>query len=260
MDGDGHDLGTFGGFQVVAVERVAALLGPVRGFMVLHDHHRDVVVLHRVGQRHQRTVRGLDFSRFIVVGEVADVLDARGGQQIRRFVRLGEPGAKPPHGPLAGEALERVHRSLDHGFLVFDFVDGHLLIGMAHEFPVRLQAGLRHAGVVHGDTGVDRKRRTDPERVVELLETPEAHAHAVLVPGPVRDVGLQRDARGRGQHLARHRAADVPHLQVDDGPDDHFRVARQLQHGTVDDGGVGGALARGHGHVEFLLPVYLNRQ
>ena len=228
--------------------------------MVLHDHHRDIVVLHRVGQRHQRAVRGLDFRWFVVVREVADVLDACGGQQIRRFVSLGEPGAKPPHGPFAGEALERVHRSLDHRLLVLDLVDGHLLIGVSHEFPFRLQAGLRHAGVVHGDPGVDRKRRTDPERVVELFEPPEAHAHAVLVPGPVRDVGLQGDARRRGQHLARHRAANIPHLEVDDGPDDHLRVARQLQHGTVDDGGVGGALAGGHGHVGFLLPVYLNRQ
>ena len=103
--------------------------------VVLHDHHRDVVELHGVGQRDERALGGLDDGRLVVVDPVADVLDAGFGQQFGRVERLRQARAEPADRALAPELLQRVHRFVDHAALVFDLVDRHLLEGVAHRLP-----------------------------------------------------------------------------------------------------------------------------
>ena len=70
-----------------ALEQIVALV-------VLHDHHRDVVELDRVGQRDQRPVGGPDHGRLVVIDPVADVFDAGLGQQLGRLQRLRQARAR----------------------------------------------------------------------------------------------------------------------------------------------------------------------
>ena len=234
--------------EIQAIERVDALLVPVRRLVVLHDHHRDVVGLHRVRQRDQRALGGVDLGGHVVVDPVADVLHAGIDEVFGGVVGLGQAGSEPAHRALAGELLELVHGAVDHAGLVLLLVDRTLLPAVAHELPAGVLAGGGDARVVDRHARVDRQRRADAEALVQRVEAPEADAHAVLVPRPVGHVGQHGLARGRRQHLPRHRLGDVPDLEVDDGPDDDAVVARQLHHRTVDDGAERRALARNHGH------------
>src|SRR5262245_35636685 len=168
-----------------------------------------------------------------------------------RLVGLGEPRPEPADRALAGELLDGVEAAPDHPRLVLLVVDRSLLVAVAHELPPRVLARLRDARVVHAHARVDRHRRPDLQARVERVEAPEADAHAVLVPAPVGHVGQERRAGRRRQHLARHRARDVPDLEVDDGPDDDALAGRELQLRPVDDGGIGDAVAR-NGHLRFL--------
>src|SRR5215204_6032854 len=81
---------------------------------------------------------------------------------------------------------------------------------------------------------------SQPASLAEHLdEAPEADPHAVLVPGPVRQVGQERLAHRRRQDGARHRAGRAPVLDVDDGPDRDAGVARKLQRTAAVDRLVG---------------------
>ncbi len=95
----------------------------------------------------------------------------------------------------------------------------------------------------------------------QVEEAPHADPHAVFVPAPVRHVRQHRHAGRSGQHLARHRLADVPHFEIDDGPEHDARAARQLERRPVDDRRIVGALARDHGigHGHFLV-IYDTRE
>ena len=108
---------------------------PVGALVVLHDHHRDVVELDRVGQRDQRAVRGADLGRLVVVDPVADILDAGLGEQFRRVQVWVRPGPSQPTGRLPVKASSRSIERVDHAALVLDLVDRPLLVGMAHELP-----------------------------------------------------------------------------------------------------------------------------
>src|SRR5262249_7329056 len=130
-------------------------------------------------------------------------------------------------------------------------VDRALLVAVAHELPAGVLARLRDARVIDAHSRVDRDGGLYLELLVEGVEAPEADAHAVLVPGPVRHVGQQRDSGRRRQHLPRHRPADVPDLEVDYRPDDDAVGARKLRLRPVDDSRVRDALAR-KGHFFFL--------
>ncbi len=211
---------------------------------MLHHHHRNVVAFDRIGQGHERPVPRRNLGRQVVIDPVADVADPGGNQMLGRVEGLGQARAEPAQRALAGKPRDGGERALDHRRLVLFVVDRPLLVAVAHELPAGVQAGLRHARVVDAHARVDRQGRADAKALIERVKAPEAHAHAVLVPAPVGHVGQRGHARGRRQHLPRHRAGDVPHLQIDDGPDDDARMARQLHHRPVDDGGIVHSIAR----------------
>ncbi len=214
--------------------------------VVLHDHHRDVVQLDRIGQGDQRPVGGVDLGRLVVIDPVADIFDAGGGEQLRGLLGLGQAGAEPADRLLAGKALDDADRALDHRALVVDPVDRHLLVGVAHELPAGVAALAGDALVILADPRVDRHGRTDAEPAVQVEKAPHADPHAVFVPGPVRHVGQQYLAGRRRQDLPRHRPRDVPDFEIDDRPDDDAGAARQTQRGAIDDRRKRRAVARDH--------------
>ena len=204
--------------------------------MVLHRHHRNVVELHRIRQRHQRTIRGADRRRLVVVDPIADIFDAGRGEQVWGLQRLRQPRAKPADRPLAGKALDHVERMLDHRFLVWLQMNRTLLIGMAHEFPAVIFCLFGHARIILADPRIDRERRSYVLSLKQVKEAPHADPHAVFMPAPVRHVGEMRHSGRRRQHLARHRFADVPDFKIDDAPEYKTRFIRKLERGPIDDG------------------------
>src|SRR5438132_7617451 len=87
------------------------------GFVVLHEHHRDVVELDRIGQRDERPVGGGDLGRLVVIDPVADIFDAGRGQEFGGVLCLGQPGAEPADRLLAGAAFDDGKRALNHRLL-----------------------------------------------------------------------------------------------------------------------------------------------
>ena len=71
---------------------------------------------------------------------------------------------------------------MDHRALVGFLVDRALLPGVAHELPARVAGRGGDTLVVVADAGVDRQRGAQAEALIQLVEAPEADAHAVFVP------------------------------------------------------------------------------
>ena len=161
VDRDRHDFRPLGAFAVEPLEAVDAALREIGRFMMLDEHHRDVVELDRVGQGDERAVRGADFRRLVVIDPVADVFDAGGGEQVRRVLGLGQARPEPADRPLAGEPLEHAERALDHRRLILDLVDRHLLLGVAHELPAGVARLPRDPLVFLAHPSIDRQGRAD---------------------------------------------------------------------------------------------------
>src|SRR5262249_25566395 len=147
-------------------------------FMMLDDHHADVVDLDGVRQGHQRTARGVDEGGLVVIDPVADIFYSGIYQELRGFQGLGEAWPEPPHRPLAGETLEDVEGTRDHAGLVLDLVNWDLIVAVTHELPAEAFSFLRNAGVVLAGARVDGQCGGDAEPLVELEEAPGTHAHA----------------------------------------------------------------------------------
>ena len=94
---------------------------------------------------------------------------------------------------------------------------------------------LGDARVILADPGIDRQRRADFLALEQIEEAPHPDPHAVFVPAPIRHVGKMRHAGRRRQHLARHRLADIPDFEIDDGPEHDARAVRKLERRPVDD-------------------------
>ncbi len=236
VDRQRHDLGTVLALGVKPIELINRAPRQIIAFVMLHDHHRDVVDLDRIGQRDERALGGADHRRLVVIDPVADIFHTGIDQQFWRLQRLGQAWSKPADRALAGEAFEDVHGAVDHLRLILDLVDRHLIIGVAHELPAEALSFFGDARVVLAGAGVDGESRPNPQPFIEIEEAPGAHPHPVFVPAPVRHVRQQRHACRCRQHLPRHRPADVPDLVVHDGPEHDPGVARQLERRPIDDG------------------------
>lgn len=70
------------------------------------------------------------------------------------------------------------------------------------------------------------------------MKAPEANAHAVFVPSPVRHVRQHWLTHRRRQHRARHRPGRLPVLDIDDGPDRNPRPTWQGQRLALVDGAI----------------------
>ncbi len=228
-----------------------ARLKQIVALVMLHDHHRDVVELDRIGQRDQRAALRADRGRLVVIDPVADVSDAGGGEQVGGLQRLGQARPEPAHRPPSAEALQDVEAAPDGRGLIGEQVHRHLIVAVAHELPTGAPRLLGDARIVLADAGIDGERRPQRAAREQFEEPPGPHPHAVFVPAPVGNVGQQHLPGRRRQDLARHRPRDVPHLVIDDGPDHEPRAVRQTQRRPVHDGGEIATLARqhrGHGH------------
>ncbi len=88
MDRQRHDFGAVFAFSVEPVELIDRAAEQIIALVMLHDHHRDVVELDRVGQGDERAVGGADHGRLVVVDPVADVFDAGRCKEFGRLQRL----------------------------------------------------------------------------------------------------------------------------------------------------------------------------
>ena len=143
VDRDREEFGARRAFHVEPVELIDRAAQQLVGAMMLHDHHRNVVELDRVGQRHQRPVRRADLGRLVVVNPVADILHAGFGEEFRRLIGLREARPEPADRSLAGEFLQQIERLADGRALVLQLVDRALHIAVAHEFPAAARARPR---------------------------------------------------------------------------------------------------------------------
>src|SRR5207253_435134 len=130
----------------------------------------------------------------------------------------------------------------DGGALVGEEVHRALRDAVAHELPARVQHRPRDRLVRADHVGVDGRGRADLSLAERLEHPPEADAHAVVVPGPVGDVGHGRDPLRSGEVLAGGRRLDVPLLDVDDGPDGDARALGEPPGAPGGDGRIVEAL------------------
>src|SRR5690606_33254992 len=105
---------------------------------------------------------------------------------------LGEARTFPAARRLAGEGTDGLDGIGDRLLLVVDLVHWLLDVPMADEIPSGFQ-GSAAGGFIDGDCrAVHRKTRLKTAGVQRFEETPKADAHAVFMPGPVRNVRQKR--------------------------------------------------------------------
>src|SRR5437762_3477275 len=95
VDRNRHDSGAVRSFSV---ERLELILGSAKKFlrfMVLENHHRDVVQLYRIRERNERAMRRFDLVGLIIVDPVGDIVKAGFGQEIESLFSFCEPWTKP---------------------------------------------------------------------------------------------------------------------------------------------------------------------
>ena len=78
------------------------------------------------------------------------------------------------------------------------------------------------------------------------MQTPEANPHAVFMPAPIGEIGLQHGAGRRNQNLARHGIVDKPVLDIDHGPDDQSFAVGQSKFRPICRRGIGQSLLGTH--------------
>ena len=87
-----------GAVRSFSVERLELILGSAKKFlrfMVLENHHRDVVQLDAVRERNERAMRRFDLVGLIIVDPVGDIVKAGFGQEIESLFSFCEPWTKP---------------------------------------------------------------------------------------------------------------------------------------------------------------------
>ena len=236
MHGNRHYTGIVFAFLIQTFEIIHAAVVEFFRFMMLHDHHRNIVQLDGIGNGHQRSVFGSDLERLIIHREIRNVFDAGFLQVIRRVERFGQPGPHPATRRFAGKFLDGIHRCLDIGLLVFDQVSGALVIGMPEKFPPGIMRRLGETRILGAHRPVQGKGRRDTAGRQRFMETPEADPHTVFLPRPIRDIRNMNLTTGRRQNGPRHRLLNIPVFDIHDHPDRDPLTVRQLQRFAVCHG------------------------
>ena len=181
-----------------------------------------VVDLEVVGHGDQRPVRGRHPGRQVVDNPVADVIDARRFQDVRRIGGLLEPRAQPAAGSLSREARELVEHSL-YQFRFGPLGLHRLLVhAVADELPTCLEHGLGTFGIGVNHTRVDGRARGHVPVGEEVEDSRHPAAHAVFGPGVVRNIRYLLGAVGCCDDLARHGVLEAPVLDIDHQMDDQW--------------------------------------
>ena len=84
---------------VQLLELIDGAVPVFRGFVMLNQHHRDVVAFLRVRHAHEGTAARVQHNRLVVQNPVADVIVAFFGQDVGRVPCLGQARPKPAARP-----------------------------------------------------------------------------------------------------------------------------------------------------------------
>ena len=168
-------------------------------------------------------------------------------KQIESFVGLRQARAFPRSRRLAGEFRDGVDRPFDRIGLIVELVHRALNESVAHELKAGIERGGSDAGIGTADVGIQRQRHRHLAVGQRLELPPEAGAHSVFVPRPVRHVRQQRLSHRRAQHGSRHRVLDPPFLDIEDDPYRKLLAARQPEFRPVDLRLIGNAIGKSHG-------------
>ena len=192
-------------------------------------------------------------SRLVVQHPVADVIVSFFGQDVGRVPRLGQAGSKPAARPFAREGPNGLRSLDDVGPLVGNLLHVFLAEAVADELPRALVRRARDRLVGMDGAAIDRQRGANVEAIDHFQHSPESDAIAVFVPGPVRNIGHRRTARGRSKNGPRHGLLRIPLLDIHNHPDSKARAPGQSERRSVLDRRVGETLNRQHVHLEFLF-------
>ena len=193
----------------------------------------DIVQRQRDGQGVQLALGDFQGIGLLVVDPVADIADARLGQQLRRPCGLPRLRAQPADGGCAGGAGQGFHGGLDVVplLLLRHPAGDHAVDGDAvrDDLAAAAQAMAHQERIVLGGEGIHGDRRLDAVPVQHIQDAEDADAVAILAMRPGGDVGegARAIAAGEvGQLVAAGRAAPFHVLEGDDDAQGHAGVPR----------------------------------
>ena len=144
----------------------------------------EVVEVKEDGQRVHLAAGHLHSVGLVIVGPVAEVAHALGGEKAGGAGRFRVAGAHPAGGTAAGGVLQCGQGTPDvvalllFGHLAGDETGGGLAV--ANEFPAAVLALLDEEGVVGGDGGVHGDCGRDAEPIEQVHDAEDSDAVAVL--------------------------------------------------------------------------------
>src|SRR5215471_10398036 len=114
-------------------------------------------------------------------------------------------------------------------------VHGFLNESVTHELPAGFSRGFSDSRIGKANGAIDCQRGFDLMLVEHRFQAPETNAHTIFKPGEVRDVRNDLSSAWWREHGARHRALDVPLLDIYDGPNHQSSGLRQTKWRPIDD-------------------------
>ena len=155
--------------------------------------------------------------RAIVEDPVADIVDARAFENIRRIDCFTQTRRQPAAHGRAGEGSNLVETGAHQRFLAALDVVGRLLVhAVADEFPTGVAHRHRslRIGVDHARIEAGRGRQLSGGE--SLQDARQTGAHSVVGPGEIRHIRHGLAAVRRRHDGARHRLIELPVLDIDD--------------------------------------------
>jgi hypothetical protein len=165
---------------------------------IWHGDHRALFHPHRIG--------------LIVVYPIADIFDAVLGKDIERAHGLAERRAKPAARRLADAFADGGDDVLDQRTLLrFRLAgeQGRVVVAVAHPLPAELLAFLDDARITRAHVGVQRDRAFDAVALHHFHHPPDADAHAIVPPGIVEHVGVDRQIGEPGRRPVEQKVLDI---------------------------------------------------
>src|SRR6267378_3445839 len=219
MQADRHDPAGLGTLGVERVELAADNLLELVDRAVAVIEVRRVVDLVGIGDRDQPLAADIHQIRLVVIDPVGDIETTLLGEEIERMPGLGEAGAEPAGGFLAGH-LGDAGKGVGDRLALFVGAEGvePNAVGpvVAEDLPTELDCGADDLRVVVADVAVQCRAGADAVLAQHIHQPPNADPVAVVAlrPGPYRGC-----VAGRRAGLAGDAAGERKELDIGDDPD-----------------------------------------